>query len=213
MQFFPHKRPVPKTSSVGAAIIAARALTEALTNPAPAAPFYQFGDAQQQAIIDLAKIFESAIAKPALPTSVPPRPALRKIPPPPLRVTIPPASPRVTVPPTSLRVNIPPPAPRVTLPLTDSPPSPLTVSPPLHLHAIEPDHQGEKSTPLLSPATASGRTTRNNTLPRRSRIIFQLPPAPWPSHPVFLLEPAPDMPKPLSTSLLPSTATQTTPTP
>ena len=63
---------MPKTSSVDAAIIAARALTETLINPAHVAPFYQFGDAQQQAIVDLAKIFESAIAKPALPTSVPP---------------------------------------------------------------------------------------------------------------------------------------------
>ena len=192
--------------------MSARALTEALANPAPAALFSQFGDAQEQAIVDLAKIFESTIAKPALPTSVPPRPAVRTIPPPSLQVTIPPASPRVTVPPTSPRVNIPPPAPRVTLPPTDSPPSPLTVSPPVHLHASKPDHQGEKLTPLLSPATASGRTASNNPLPRRSRIILQLTPAPWPSHPVFLLELAPDMPKPLRISLLLSTAAQTTPT-
>ena len=142
MQFFPHQYLVPKTSSVDAAIIAVQALTEALTNPVPAAPFPQFGDAQQQAIVDLAKIFESAIAKPALPTSVPPRPEVRTIPPPPLRVTIPPASPRVTVPPASPMVTIPPPAPRVTLPPIDSPPSPLTVSPPVHLHVREPDHQG-----------------------------------------------------------------------
>ena len=63
---------VPKTSSVDAAIVAARSLGEALTNPAPAAPFYQFGDAHHQAIFDVAKIFEIAIAKPALPSIVPP---------------------------------------------------------------------------------------------------------------------------------------------
>ena len=43
----------------------------------------------------------------------------------------------------------------------------------------------KKSTPLLSPATASGCTTSNNPLPRRSRIILHHTPAPWPSHPVF----------------------------
>ena len=88
VQLFPHQCPVPTTSSVDA-IISARALTEALTNPAPEALFPQFGDAQQQAIFDLAKIFESAIANPALPTSVPPWPVVRTIPPPPLRVTTP----------------------------------------------------------------------------------------------------------------------------
>ena len=88
MKLFPHQCPVPKISSVNAAIIAARALAEALTNPAPAAPFYHFGDAHQQAIVDLDKIFESAIAKPALPIIVPPQPAVRTIPLSPLRMTI-----------------------------------------------------------------------------------------------------------------------------
>ena len=63
--------PSAKISYVDAAIIAAQALTEALANPAPATPFAQFGNAQQQAIIELAKIFESAIAKPVLPSIVP----------------------------------------------------------------------------------------------------------------------------------------------
>ena len=54
VQFFLHQCPELKTSSVNAAIVAVRALTEALTNPAPAAPFAQFRDAQQQAIVDLA---------------------------------------------------------------------------------------------------------------------------------------------------------------
>ena len=61
---------MPKTSSVNSSIIAARALTEALTNPASAALFAQFGNAQQQAIVNLAEIFEIAIAKPAPPSIV-----------------------------------------------------------------------------------------------------------------------------------------------
>ena len=90
---------MPKTSSVDASIIAERALTEALTNPAPAALFYQFGDAQQQAIVDLDGIFESAIAKSALPIIIPPQPAVQTIKPTSLRVKIPLESLRVTVPP------------------------------------------------------------------------------------------------------------------
>ena len=104
---------MPKTLCVDAAIIAEQALTEALANPAHSAPFAQFGKAQQQSIVDLAKIFESTIAKPALPIIVPMQPAFRTITQPSLWVTIPPASPRVTVPPESLRVKIPPSAPRV----------------------------------------------------------------------------------------------------
>ena len=98
VQFFPHLCPMPKTSSVDAAIVVARALTEALANPVPASPFAQFGDAQHQAIIDLAKIFESAIAKPALPSIVFPWAAVRAVTPP---------SPRVPIPPASLRVKSP----------------------------------------------------------------------------------------------------------
>ena len=76
VQLFPHQFPVIKTSSVDASIIVARALTEVLTNPVPTALFYQFGDAQEQAIVDLAKIFESAIDKPALLIIVPPQPTV-----------------------------------------------------------------------------------------------------------------------------------------
>ena len=68
-------------------------------------------------------------------------------------------------------------------------------------------------TPLISPSTASGCTTSNNPFPRRSRITLQPTPAPCPSHPVFLLAPAHVMREPLGTSLLLSTAAQTTPTP
>ena len=90
MQFFPHQCPVPTTSSVYAAIIAARALAEALTNTSPAASFSQFDDAQQQAIVDLAEIFKITIAKPALPIIVPLQPAVQTITPPYLHVKIPP---------------------------------------------------------------------------------------------------------------------------
>ena len=139
VQLFPHQCPVPKSSSVNADIIAARDPTEALTNPVPATLFSQFGDAQQKAIVDLAKIFESAIAKPALTIIVPPQPAVQTITPPYLRTRIPPASLRVTVTPASPRVNITPEDPRVKIIPASSPPTPPTVSPPVHIHAIEPD--------------------------------------------------------------------------
>ena len=89
VQFFPHQCPVPKTSSVDAAIISVRALTEALSNPASAVLFAQFGDAQQQSIVDLSEIYESDIAKPALPSIIPLQPAARMVTPPPPRVPIP----------------------------------------------------------------------------------------------------------------------------
>ena len=143
MQFFPHQCPVPKISSVDAAIVASRVLTEALTNPAPAALFYQFRNAQQKAIVDLAEIFESAIANTALPSIAPPQPAVRKVTPPSLRVPIPSASPRVTFTPASLRVNITPAAPRVNVPPASSPASPPTVYLTVHLHVIEPDYNGD----------------------------------------------------------------------
>ena len=92
VQFFLHQCPVPKTSSVDAAIVAARALTEALINPAPAAPFSQFGNAYKKSIVDLSKIFEIAIEKPALPIIVPPQPTALTTPPVPLRVTTPPST-------------------------------------------------------------------------------------------------------------------------
>ena len=95
---FPHQCTVPKNSSVNAAIVTARDLTEALTNPASATPFAQFDDAQQKSIVDLAKAFESTIAKPALTIVVPPQPAV---------LTVPPPSQRVTIPPVPLRVPLP----------------------------------------------------------------------------------------------------------
>ena len=139
VQLFPHQFPVPKKSSVNAFIVAERALTEALTNPSPAAPCAQFGDAQHQAIVDLAEIFESAIAKPAIPSIAPPQPAVRTVTPLSLRVPIIPVSMRVTVPPEYPRVNIPPAATRVNIPPESSPPLPLTVSLPVHPHVINLD--------------------------------------------------------------------------
>ena len=147
MQFFLHQCPVPKTSSVNAAIIAARALTEALTNPAPAALFYQFVDAQQQVIVDLDETFQRAIANQALPIFVPLQPAALTAPPPPSRVTIPvvpprvkilPVPPRVTIPPVLLRVTIPSVPPKVTIT-----PVPLRVPSPVQPNFIKPDYNGD----------------------------------------------------------------------
>jgi hypothetical protein len=61
VEFFPHECPVPKTSSADAATDAARALADALANPAPAAPFARHGDAQMQAINELARIFTNTV--------------------------------------------------------------------------------------------------------------------------------------------------------
>ena len=151
VQFLPHQCQVPKTPSVNAAIVAAQALTEALTNPSPAAPYARFGDAQQQAIADLAKIFKSAITNYALPSIIPPQPSVWTVPPPSLRVPIPPASPRVTVPLESPRVNIPPAYPRVKIPPASSPLSPPTVSLTVHLHFIEPDYNGDNINAVTVP--------------------------------------------------------------
>ena len=107
VQFFPHQCLVPKTSFVDAAIVAARALTKALTNPAPVASFSQFGDAHQQAIVILSKIFQSAIAKPALPIDITPQPAFLTVLPPSLRVIIHPVPTRVTIYPVPPRVPLP----------------------------------------------------------------------------------------------------------
>ena len=47
--------------SADEAVDAAQAFANALVNPAPAGPFFQFGDAQLQAIKDLPRIFATAI--------------------------------------------------------------------------------------------------------------------------------------------------------
>ena len=58
---FPHHSTMPALSSADAATAAATALTHALANPAPAAPFVKLGDAQLEAIKQLSSIFETAI--------------------------------------------------------------------------------------------------------------------------------------------------------
>ena len=60
VQFFPNNCPVLKISSANNAARAARELTKALPNPAPAAPFATFGDKTMTAIRHLATIFAEA---------------------------------------------------------------------------------------------------------------------------------------------------------
>ena len=182
-------------------------------HPAPAAPSYQFGDSQQQSIVDLAGIFESAIARPALPSIIPPHPAFRTVIPPPPQVPITPEYPKVTVPLESPRVNIPPTAPRVKIPSASSHPSPPTVSLPVHLHVIDPDYNGDNIDAVTFYRYRLRLHRQQRPFPHRSRITLQPTPAPWTSHPVFLPALAPIMREPLGTSLLLSTAAQTTPTP
>ena len=127
VEFFPHDFPVPKISSVDAAVSAAGALGNALSNPRPS-PFSKISDAQIQAIQQLARIFDHASQQA---TAVPPstrdaRPA-----------SIPAEPPRVRVHTTPyMRVPVSAPPPRV-------PPSPthsrmLIRRPPPNL--IDPDH-------------------------------------------------------------------------
>ena len=142
---------MPKTSYVDAAIFTLWALTEALTNPAPAAPFAQFGDAQQQVIVDLAEIFESAIVKPALPSIVPLQPTVRTVTPPSMQVPILPESPRVTVPPSSRRANVPPAAPRAKIPPASNSPSLPTLSLPVHPHVIDLEYNSDNVNAIAAP--------------------------------------------------------------
>ena len=127
VEFFSHDCPVPKRSYSDAAVITACNLTDALTNPRPS-PFSQIGDAQLQAIQQLAHIFDHSSQQV---TAVPPstrddRPA-----------PIPAAPPRVSVhTAASPRVPVPAPPPRVTPSLTPSR-MPTKRLPP---NLIEPDH-------------------------------------------------------------------------
>ena len=93
----------PISSSADAAVVAARALADALSHPTPAAPFAKLGNYQLRTIEYLSRIFDQAILRPPL------EPLLA---PPVLPVAVPP-SPRVTffhstVPAPSLRVPAPP---------------------------------------------------------------------------------------------------------
>ena len=57
VQFFPHNGAMPAMSSADAATDAARRLDDALTNPAPAAPFARFGAETMDTIRQLVVIF------------------------------------------------------------------------------------------------------------------------------------------------------------
>lgn len=86
VEFFPNSCTMPHTSSADSARLAARALVHALQHPAPAVPFAQIGDLQQQALQILARIFDRAIdnpptnSSPSKKTSPPPRVPVRPSP-------------------------------------------------------------------------------------------------------------------------------------
>jgi hypothetical protein len=61
VEFFPSKLPMPNTSSKDLAIIAALEFSNALQNPAPAAPFSHIGTAQLQALRQLSDIFSAVL--------------------------------------------------------------------------------------------------------------------------------------------------------
>ena len=61
LEFFSTQCTMPTTTSTDSAIFAARDLIHALQNPAPAAPFAHIGNAQAQALHQLATIFEQAL--------------------------------------------------------------------------------------------------------------------------------------------------------
>ena len=70
VDFFLHNDAMSEISSADAAIYLSRRLSEALTNPAPAAPFARFGAQTMDAIRQLADIF--AVAGTPTPTPTPP---------------------------------------------------------------------------------------------------------------------------------------------
>jgi hypothetical protein len=61
VEFFPAKLAMPRTSSKDLASIAALELSNALQNPAPAAPFSQIGTAQLQALRQLSDMLSAAL--------------------------------------------------------------------------------------------------------------------------------------------------------
>jgi hypothetical protein len=62
VEFFPTSVHMPKKSSIDRATFAALTLADALQNLAPAAPFANFGQAQLDAIRQLADIFQTTAA-------------------------------------------------------------------------------------------------------------------------------------------------------
>ncbi len=63
IQFFPTHTEMPKLLSADNAMRAAQELTEALQNPAPAAPFAMLGSEKLGALKDLARIFSDALPR------------------------------------------------------------------------------------------------------------------------------------------------------
>jgi hypothetical protein len=80
VEFFPHARPMPRTSLADAAQFSARELIAALRNPVPAGPFTPIGDRQLVALQQLADIFQTTVQQarkskspaPSEPASPPP---------------------------------------------------------------------------------------------------------------------------------------------
>ncbi len=73
VELFPHYGPMPNFSSVDAAIRAAIELCWAIRHPSPSSPLAPIGDAQLEAIQQLADIFSAATLAPSQHTSSPPR--------------------------------------------------------------------------------------------------------------------------------------------
>ena len=145
VQFYPASCLMPKTSFSNDAVLAARALANALLHPTPATPFNKLGNYQLCAIEYLASIFDQAIIRP------PPAPLLA---PPVLLVAVPP-SPRVTFPPSA----VPGPSPRV--------PAPPIVRPNL----IEPDDSDEPD-PGPSQPRRSSRNAKSQQCFASAKSIF-----------------------------------------
>jgi hypothetical protein len=110
VEFFPLHCAMPRTSSADAATQAARALIDALKNPAPAAPFATLGQSQLQAIQQLADIFQvntepSAATHTQPHHATPPTTAPRTVSPP--RVTPRPITPACITPTTAAPTRVP----------------------------------------------------------------------------------------------------------
>ena len=85
VELFPHDISMPTALSVDNAVEAARILTEALHNPAPASPLNMMGSEQMRNLRQLSDLFTVAIPtdkvtapvdSPILPTQLPPTPTL-----------------------------------------------------------------------------------------------------------------------------------------
>ena len=72
LEWFPAHVPMPKTASIDAILAAARELSSALQNPAPATPFAGIDDIKLAALQKLAKIFQPPTANEEPPTEVAP---------------------------------------------------------------------------------------------------------------------------------------------